>query len=404
MKQFFLLSLAFCGFMAVANAQLVVKINDKPIAENATVNTSDISKMEISFSNLKKPKAYSLGKMVFEVIFIDTEGNKPLEYNIVKTGENAIDDFLSTPAQSFVLYEKDGANDAFQALVGYGNPKGVRECLEKFAFDPDNIKFKVKVAIYFQDKVAYDKFGDPFDLAKPVNFKINNGSADGSMPLAGANGIRISAAGIAATNFDGSHEDKANSMKTLIPGFTNTLVSHTTLKIAPQTYHRLLINTVDCGSKTQDEVINGLKTKADLIVVRMANICNKSVRAKLAEMPAAEEDAWVQLFSEGRYAVSAPAFNKEENKDWDKKQPFETFSAGKLTGFKFSSVLRNTYCKEGVAKRSYDGHASVFIVKHPTDPKKVLVIYNRCDRAKSSPEDAAAASAAAQKFVENLEF
>jgi hypothetical protein len=136
----------------------------------------------------------------------------------------------------------------------------------------------------------------------------------------------------------------------------------------------------------------------------MANICNKSVRAKLAAMPAEEEDAWVQLFSEGRYAVCAPAFNKEENKEWDKKQPFEAFTAGKLKGYKFSSLLRSSYCKQDVSKRDYSGHASVFIVKHPTDTKKVLVIFNRCDRAKSSPEDAAAAAAAAQKFVEGLEF
>ncbi len=403
MKRFLLSLLAFCGFMTAANAQLVVKINDKPVAENETANTSDISKIEISFTNLKKPKAYSLGRMVFEVIFTDLNGKEPMAYNIVKTGENAIDDFLSTPAQSFVLYEKDGANDAFKALVGYDNPKGVRECLEKLASDRSNMKFKVKASIYFQDKVSYEKYGDPFDLAKPVNFKINNCRADGAMVLAGTNGIRLSASGITATNYFSSFVDN-NSLKTKIPGFTTTEVSHNCLKIAPQTYHRLLINTVDCGGKSQDEVLNSLKTKADLIIVRMANICNKSVRAKLAAMPPEEEDAWVQLFSEGRYAVSAPAFNKEENKDWDKKQPFEAFTAGKLTGFKFSSILRGTYCKEDVAKRSYAGHASVFIVKHPTDAKKVLVIYNRCDRQSSSIEDAAAASAAAQKFVENLEF
>jgi hypothetical protein len=403
MKQFFLLSLAFCGFITSANAQLVVKINDKAIAENATVNTADISKMEISFSNLKKPKAYSLGRLVFEIIFTDLNGREPMQYNIVKSGENAIADFLSEPVQNFVLYEKDGANDAFKALVGYDNPKGVRECLDKLSSDQSAMKFKVKVAIYFQDKITYDSYGDPFNLAKPVNFNVNNMRADGAVVLGGSGGIRLSAAGITATNYFSSFVDK-NVLKSQPTGFTSTEVSHTCLKIAPQTYHRVSINTVDCGSKTQDEVINGLKTKADLIVLRMANVCNKSLRAKIGEMSVEEEKGWGQLFTEGSYAVCAPAFNKEETKEWDKKKPFEAFTAGKLTGFKFSSVFRNSYCKDDAAKRPYTGHASVFILKHPTDSKKVLVIFNRCDRQSSSVADAADAAAAAQKFVENLEF
>ncbi len=69
------------------------------------------------------------------------------------------------------------------------------------------------------------------------------------MVLAGSNGIRLSSAGIEATNYFSSFVDK-NSLKSQPTGFTNTEVSHTCLKIAPQTYHRLLINTVDCGSKT----------------------------------------------------------------------------------------------------------------------------------------------------------
>ncbi|MEY4926288.1 MAG: hypothetical protein RI894_724, partial [Bacteroidota bacterium] len=228
MKKLLSLLLAFCGFMAAANAQLVVKINDKIVAENATVNTEDISKMEISFSNLKKIKSYSLGRLVFEIVFTDLNGANPMEYNIVKTGENAIDGFLSEASQRFMLYEKDGANDAFRALVGYDSPKGVRECLDKLSSEQSSMKFKVKASIYFQDKVSYDTYGDHFDLAKPVNFKINNMRADGAVVLGGSGGVRLSAAAITATNYFSSFPDK-NVIKAKIPGFSTTDVSHTCL-------------------------------------------------------------------------------------------------------------------------------------------------------------------------------
>jgi hypothetical protein len=400
MKQFFLLSLVFCGFMTAANAQLVVKINDKVVAEGQTVDAASIEKMEVSFSNLKKPKAYSLGKVVLLVEMVGTEGGL-VDYIITKNGENAIDAFVSEPG-SFIVYEKDGANDAFRENTSYNyDGKGLKNVLKKGTEYVQYSKLRVKASVYFKDKIGYEKYGDPIDLAKAVNFKINNGvNADGSynLPI----GAKISAAAATETNYFGNNQPR-ETFKLPVPILTNKNTVCLNLKKADREYDRVYINEVDCKGATQDATLASIKKQMDEFLFFTSNICS-GARSKLPKMTDETENGWLQFLRDDTVSCLFPDLNKEENKAWDKATAMKPFTAGKLTGFKFASHYRLANCKEKLEARPFKGHASIYVLKHPTDAKKVLIIFNKEENRSETAETAAAVDAKVEKFISSMEF
>jgi hypothetical protein len=401
MKQFFLLSLAFCGFMTAANAQLVVKINDKVVAEGQTVDAASIQKMEVSFSNLKKPKAYSLGKVVLLVEMIGMEDGSLVDYTIVKNGENAIDAFISEPS-SFVLYEKDGANDAFRESSSYSyDGKGLKNILKKGTEYTKYNKLRVKASIYFKDKIGYEKYGDAVDLAKAVNFKVTNGiNTDGSYNL--PMGLKINAAAAEASNYFGFNAPKT-FFKLPVPILTNNDVLWISLKKADREYDAVCINEVDCKGKSQDETMASMKKQMDEFLFFTSNICS-GARSKLPKMTDEVENGWLQFLRDDNVSCLFPTLNKEENKAWDKAVAMKAATVGKLTGFKFASHFRLANCKDKLEARGFKGHASIFILKHPTDPKKVLIMFNKGNNSSETAETAAAVDAKVEKFIAGLEF
>jgi hypothetical protein len=401
MKQFFLLSLAFCGFMTAANAQLVVKINDKVVAEGQTVDAASIQKMEVSFSNLKKPKAYSLGKVVLLVEMVGMEDGSLVDYTIVKNGENAIDAFISEPS-SFVLYEKDGANDAFRESSSYSyDGKGLKNILKKGTEYTKYNKLRVKASVYFKDKIGYEKYGDAVDLAKAVNFKVTNGiNTDGSYNL--PMGLKINAAGAEASNYFGFNAPKT-FFKLPVPILTNNDALWISLKKADREYDAVCINEVDCKGKSQDETMASMKKQMDEFLFFTSNICS-GARSKLPKMTDEVENGWLQFLRDDNVSCLFPTLNKEENKAWDKAIAMKPATVGKLTGFKFASHFRLANCKDKLEARGFKGHASIFIFKHPTDPKKVLIMFNKGNNSSETAETAAAVDAKVEKFIAGLEF
>jgi hypothetical protein len=401
MKQFFLFSLAFCGFMTATSAQLVVKINDKVVAEGQTVDATTIEKMEVSFSNLKKPKAYSLGKVVLLVEMIGTEGSAVSEYSIVKNGENAIDAFISEPS-SFVLYEKDGANDAFRESTSYDyDGKGLKKVLKRGAEYTQYTKLRVKASVYFKDKIGYEKYGDAVDLAKAVSFKMLNGqNTDGSYNL--PMGLKIGTAAAEASNYFGYNKPKP-FFKLPVPILTNNDVLWVSLKKADREYDAVCINEVDCKGATQDATLASIKKQMDEFLFFTSNICS-GARSKLPKMTDEVENGWLQFLRDDTVSCLFPDLNKEENKAWDKATAMKPVTVGKLTGFKFASHFRLANCKDKLETRAFKGHASIFVFKHPTDPKKVLIMFNKGNNSSETAETAAAVDAKVEKFIAGLEF
>ncbi len=399
MKKFITI-IALFGFIAAANAQLVVKINDKPIAEGQSIEAGSIDKVEVSFSNLKKPKAYSLGKVVVLVSFFNSD-DILVDYTIVKNGENAIDAFISEPG-SFVLYEKDGANDAFRESSSYDyDGRGLKNILKKGTEYTKYNKLHVKASVYFKDKIGYEKYGDPVYLTKAVAFKVNNGiNADGSYNL--PMGLRIGAAAAEACNYFGFNKPKT-FFKLPVPIITNNDALWVSLKKADREYDPVVINEVDCKGKTQDETMQDMKKKMEEFLFFTSNICS-GARSKLPKMTDEIENGWLQFLRDDNVSCLFPTLNKEENKAWDKEVPMKPVTLGKLAGFKFASHFRLANCKDKLEARSFKGHASLYILKHPTNPQKVLIMFNKGNNSSETAETAAGVTEKVEKFIAGLEF
>lgn len=403
-KILFVLALSVV-FSSSVFSQLVVKINDKVVAENQVIDATTINKVVLSFSNLKKLKAYSIGKVVLLLEFVGTEGSSLAEYYIVKNGENAIDAFVNEPKATFTVYEKGGANNTFTESSSYDyDGKQLNNILKKGTEYTQYTSLRVKASIYFKDKIGYEKYGDPVDLAKPVNFKVLNGvNKDGSYTLQNEAGAKISAEAAKSSDFFGQHSSK-NVLKLANPFLSNQNTLVVSLKKADREYDRVYMNVVDTRGKTQEEVIDGLRKKMDEFLIRMSNCCNKSLQAKLSNMTSEEEDTWLQFIKEDNYAMTAPLLNKEENKDFEKEVPMKPFTIGLLSGFKYSSIFRTSYCKDPVEKRSLAGQANIYLAKHPKNVNQVLIIFNYGGSRDLNAESAKVIEAKVEKFISGLFF
>ncbi len=400
-KCIFLVATLIIAVMSVAQAQLVVKVNGAAVTEGQVIQATDIAKMEVSYSNLKKISKYPLGRLTFVVQMANKEQGAPIVYKITKTGTNAINAFLGEATGNFLVATKGSSESDFQLTTD--TDKDIAKALAKISENARDRSLSVKVALYFQDDTGYEKYGDKVDLATPIKFVINNCNTDGSMNITNGGGIRVPSALIEEVNYFSSFEEK-EYFKLKNDYITHTDVAHVCLKKADAEYDRVRIYSVDTKGKTQDEVLNALKTKLDMAMLRSSNACNKSVQTKIGAMTSGEEDQWMRFFTEGKNYVNAPAFSKEASKDWDKTKPLQPFTLGKLSGFKFSSAFRNSNCKEAIEKRAYEGHATLYIAKHPTNPKLVLVIFNISAERGESPENTKKVETKVEKLLSGLEF
>jgi hypothetical protein len=175
MKKFVILSIAIAFYTSNVHAQLVVKINNKAVSEGQLINADSIRKMEVSFSNLKKLQNYSQGKVVLLIDFINTENQAYIEYRTVKNGINSIDAFLQEINTPIDLFDDDGKAKDLEINVNLGEEDNFFKLIKEGKELEKNKKFKVKVSLYFKDKIGYEQYGDPVYLVKPVNFLVNNG-------------------------------------------------------------------------------------------------------------------------------------------------------------------------------------------------------------------------------------
>ena len=262
-------------------------------------------------------------------------------------------------------------------------------------------KLKVKASIYFKDKTGYEKYGDAVDMSKALTFKIANGvNADGSynLPI----GAKISAAAAEETKYFGSNQPR-ETFKLPVPILTNKSTICLNLKRADREYHRIYVNEIDCKGATQDATLASVKKQFDEFLFFTSNICS-GARSKLPKMTDEAENGWLQFLRDDTVSCLFPDLNKEENKAWDKAVAFKPVTVGKLSGFSFVSRFRLASCKDKLETRSFKGRASLYILKHPTDTKKLLIMFNNGSVGSDTPEAAAEVDAKIEKFIAGLEF
>lgn len=413
------------------NAQIQVKINDKPVAENQTIEAKDIKKMDISFSNPQKlqPNTDGKARLYVELLGLD---NKVVEgYTVEKEGINAINSFL-TMSKSYVLYEEGGENRTFGYT--YLAPPNLKAMLEQAGTKETNKVIKVKVYLTFRDKMV-DKYqnvtyGDYFDLLPAFTFKINNQSSDGTFPLLGTD-IKLSAEKLKTLNYVKQEVDENYFLiKERNPLLTNSKVVRCSFKSQKHSHHTaVFVNIIDLESKTQDAVINELKTQFEAVLVSVSNFCNKEV----VKLPTEKIDHWNKIMDYGEPKFIVTSLDKKYNKEFDKEKIMEPLEIGLFKGYKFSQMVTTRSCDnsaintaghetlspeiakilQAAAKSEADskkvervpyGTVSVYFMKHPKNSKKVIMLFSHDDNNKETPESAKEFKTFIESFIGSFNF
>ena len=160
------LLLAFLS-ISVSQAQIKVKINNKAIAENATIVVEDIKTFDVAFENPKKLSYIGTGRVVMGAALYNDNGNLLEEFIVTKNGTNAVESFLADVNVFFnIIPDANGEGVFTQRIKGY-------DFLD-FLKKNENENVKIEIKLLFFDKIGYEKYGEPIPLVKKFTFMLDN--------------------------------------------------------------------------------------------------------------------------------------------------------------------------------------------------------------------------------------
>lgn len=398
MKKLCMALVVFIVICLNANGQLSIKINSKTVAEQQTLPLNDIKKVELGFANPKKIPAYSQGKVVLMAQVFSAASNKQLgSFYIVKNGAMAMSDFLGDANTVYLLYEEGGSNNAFTADVDWNDPRIFKDFLQNAAAIPDNKLVNVTVSLYYKDKIGYEKYGDPVELVKPLTFKVNTGTADGSIIIKGTS-LKIPSATLTEIGYRDQMVDEMNTYKGLNPLLTDEKIYRCGLNKLSMSIH---INIVDTKDLTADQKIADLQKGFGDFLRRISNACNPVVLEKL---PQAIPDHWDKLVSYGNVQFGVPELDKKGNHDFDKEPVMKPWQQGNIQGLKFSSFFRSNYCELKPAERYLEGYAVIYFIKNPVNAQQVLIIWERSNDEKAPADILPKVENILEKFITTLKY
>ncbi len=148
------------------NAQILVKINDNLIAENAIVKADEIKKFEIGFDKPKVLKDYGLGQVTLEIAKLQTNGTYYPMFYFTRNGTNSIEAFLEEVNTFYTLHQEGQVQKIF-------NIRGARDFLE-FLYETKMDSVTMRISLIFKDKIGYETYGDPINLIKPFIVTFDN--------------------------------------------------------------------------------------------------------------------------------------------------------------------------------------------------------------------------------------
>lgn len=155
------------------SAQIKVKVNDKLVTEGASFKAEDISKMELAFDKPKKLSYYGLGRLYFWVEILKESGNSYEDYRIAVDGANAIEAFLMD-VNDFKTFYADGKVPFNFKIRSSSKQLSLPELFLLAGRWADQKTLKIRVSLFFRDKVGYEKYGDAVELVKPLTINVDN--------------------------------------------------------------------------------------------------------------------------------------------------------------------------------------------------------------------------------------
>jgi hypothetical protein len=171
MKKVILLFVVLFGLQL--QAQIKVKVNDKLVTEGASFKAEDILKMELAFDKPKKLSYYGLGRLYFWVEILKESGNAYESYRVTVDGSNAIEAYLMD-VNEFKTFYADGKVPYTFKIVSSSKQHSLPELFLLAGRWADQKTLKIRVSLFFRDKVGYEKYGDAVELVKPFTINVDN--------------------------------------------------------------------------------------------------------------------------------------------------------------------------------------------------------------------------------------
>lgn len=158
---------------ATIHAQIKVKVNDKLVTEGASFKAENISKMELAFDKPKKLSYYGLGRLYFWVEILKESGNSYEDYRIAVDGANAIEAYLMD-VNEFKTFYADGKVPYTFKIRSSSKQLSLPELFLLAGRYAEQKTLKIRVSLFFRDKVGYEKYGDAVELVKPFTINVDN--------------------------------------------------------------------------------------------------------------------------------------------------------------------------------------------------------------------------------------
>jgi hypothetical protein len=367
MKKVFIPVLVGLFIMPQAFSQFNIMLNEQPVKANDEYQLKDIKTLNVSFKNAAKIPEYTSGRAAIFINLENSTGKLLNQWVYEVDGYKAANNFLypKTPVVYTAWNSAGTATDLVQKFY-YDD---VFYILNKKYGDVDYRKFKVTVQLTFEESISWDKYGKAQVLIDPFSFYLDFWSK--------TNTINLDAVEAKYNYSESSTYKNFNLKDNSITGLADAKYYEI---IFNEFYADLYVLNVD-GS--QDDALNSLKTHFEGYLNYSANVCNGKKILKNIPVPDNSRD-WNKLTRLGTSEVFVE-LDQKNNPGYASVKIWSPVSAGATSGYKFKGMRYSNACTstsvlvatvEGPAdpaKRSLEGANLMYIVKHPSNSKKLLI-------------------------------
>lgn len=362
--------LLFAALLAAgmtAQAQLSAFINGKEVKAGATISKKDLASLQISFKNPKKVTIIS-GAMVLYAQLLDADKKDIQMFFVQKEGYVAIEDFYkSTPAtKKFKVFGEGGfpvRGNTLDWILTSANGNEKEKTMQ------------LKIGFYVVEEIGYQKYGEQVQLLQPITFNV---------PVWDDKSLNLPFLDLTI--------DKTN-----IPGDIDTKQNGSINDKRTDVGYRMRANDIFYTAYTlSSDKFPGLTTKevaddfihAATLYANYNNLYNSKTPFKdydIAKFTLPWDD--INDMLEAKWRLSKMSYQEDKSlKKANLMTKFEEVTINGLKGYKFTSSVGerehiNAY------KWTERGQIVIYILDHPTDPKRTLVVSSSAGNQKNALEE-----------------
>lgn len=161
-------------FALSIQAQIKLKVNGKLVTETTIIKAEEINTLEVGFDKYKPMDYYGLGRVFLYVEILNEKGETKEKCYMLKEGTNAIKAFLDDKTEFYPLKSDTHPRGDFYGEIIRTNDEKIVTKLKYFGKYYDSKQVKIRISLYFRDKIGYEKYGDLVYMIKPQDFTIDN--------------------------------------------------------------------------------------------------------------------------------------------------------------------------------------------------------------------------------------